>query len=88
MGWLPGTAGDDIPRSLMFRTPAALELCLLWLIFPLGGEDERPCTAESTLVSGSDMMICVRDVVGGAGCLVGKRASKLVRSSNDVCVYV
>lgn len=45
----------------MFMTPAALELCLLWP-FSLGGDDDKPWTAESTLVSGSDMfvnLVCV-----------------------------
>jgi hypothetical protein len=39
----------------MFITPAALELALLWP-FSLGGDDDRPWTAESTLESGSVMM--------------------------------
>lgn len=39
----------------MVITPAALELVLLWP-FSLGGDDDRPWTAESTLVRGSDMM--------------------------------
>jgi hypothetical protein len=47
----------DVPRSLMLYTPAALELALRCpLAASLGGDDERPCTAESTLVSGSDML--------------------------------
>lgn len=45
----------SLPRSLMFMTPAALELCLLWP-FSLGGEDDKPWTAESTLESGSVMV--------------------------------
>ena len=49
------TAAPNSPRSLMFITPAALELDLLWPL-SLGGEDERPWTAESTLESGSVMM--------------------------------
>lgn len=48
---------SDIPRSLMLKTPGTLELFLLGACFSsLGGDDERPCTAESTLVSGSDMI--------------------------------
>jgi hypothetical protein len=39
----------------MFMTPLALELARLCLV-SLGGEDERPWTAESTLVRGSDMV--------------------------------
>jgi hypothetical protein len=54
----------DIPRSLMFITPAALELTLRCLAPSLGGLDERPWTAESTLVRGegaasADMMACL-----------------------------
>ncbi len=48
------------PRSFMLYTPAALELALRWPLIPsLGGEDERPETAESTLVRAAvsvDMM--------------------------------
>lgn len=51
-----------IPRSLMLYTPlAAAELALraaAELLVSLGDED-RPWTAESTLVSGSDMLIVV-----------------------------
>jgi len=44
----------------MFMTPLALELCRLCLVPSFGGEDERPWTAESTLASGSDMLVvCV-----------------------------
>lgn len=39
----------------MFMAPGTLELCLLWP-FSLGGDDDKPWTAESTLVSGSDMV--------------------------------
>jgi hypothetical protein len=42
----------------MFITPLALELARLCLV-SFGGEDERPWTAESTLVRGSDMMAVV-----------------------------
>lgn len=42
----------------MFITPVALELALLCLD-SFGGDDERPWTAESTLVRGSDMMIAI-----------------------------
>lgn len=53
---------DDVPRSLMFITPAALELTLRCFAPSLGGLDERPWTAESTLVRGlgavsADMMV-------------------------------
>jgi len=41
----------------MFITPVALELCLLWP-FSLGGDDDKPWTAESTLESGSVMVEC------------------------------
>ena len=40
----------------MFMTPLALELALLCLD-SFGGEEERPWTAESTLVSGSVMLM-------------------------------
>lgn len=40
---------SDIPKSLMLYTPGTLELALR---FSLGGLDERPWTAESTLVKG------------------------------------
>ena len=40
-----------MPKSLMLKTPVALELVLLCLI-SFGGDDERPSMAESTLVSG------------------------------------
>lgn len=40
----------------MVMTPAALELVLRWP-FSLGGDDDRPWTAESTFVRGSDMMV-------------------------------
>jgi hypothetical protein len=48
----------------MFITPAALELTLRCLAPSLGGLDERPWTAESTLVRGlavasADMMACL-----------------------------
>jgi hypothetical protein len=48
----------------MFITPAALELTLRCLAPSLGGLDERPWTAESTLVRGFaeasvDMMACL-----------------------------
>ena len=48
----------------MFATPAALELTLRCLAPSLGGLDERPWTAESTLVRGLgaasvDMMACL-----------------------------
>lgn len=46
----------------MFITPLALELALLCLV-SLGGEDARPWTAESTLVSGSDMLMWVFVVI-------------------------
>lgn len=54
---------DDVPRSLMFITPVALELTLRCFAPSLGGLDERPWTAESTLVRGldavsADMMAC------------------------------
>jgi len=52
-GWEP----VSLPRSLMFITPVALELCLLWP-FSLGGDDDKPWTAESTLESGSVMVEC------------------------------
>ena len=42
---------SNLPRSLMLYTPAALELALRWpLISFWGGEDDKPDTAESTLV--------------------------------------
>ena len=42
---------SNLPKSLMLYTPAALELALRWpLISLLGGEDDNPETAESTLV--------------------------------------
>lgn len=55
---------EDVPRSLMFITPAALELALRCLGPSLGGLDERPWTAESTLVRGlgaasADMIACL-----------------------------
>jgi len=40
----------------MFITPLALELARLCLV-SFGGDEERPWTAESTLVSGSDMVM-------------------------------
>lgn len=41
----------------MFITPgAAAELALLLSLVSLGGEDDRPWTAESTLESGSVML--------------------------------
>lgn len=48
----------DIPRSLMFMTPLALELARRCFV-SLGGDDAMPWTAESTLVrvSGSDMLM-------------------------------
>jgi hypothetical protein len=53
-----------LPKSLMFITPAALELALLWP-FSFGGDDDRPWTAESTLESGSVMLavVCAYQVV-------------------------
>lgn len=43
----------------MFITPAALELALR-CPFSLGGDDDRPSTAESTFVRGSVMLeVCV-----------------------------
>lgn len=39
----------------MFITPGAAELALL-RAFSLGGDDDKPWTAESTLESGSVMM--------------------------------
>jgi hypothetical protein len=47
---------DDVPKSLMFMTPSALELVLRCFVPSLGGLDERPWTAESTLVRGADMV--------------------------------
>lgn len=48
-----GSDSDDLPRSLMFITPAALELVRRWPpsapFFSSFGDDERPLTAESTL---------------------------------------
>lgn len=44
----------DLPRSLMFMTPLALELARRCLVSLGGGS--MPWTAESTLVSGSDML--------------------------------
>jgi hypothetical protein len=44
---------EYIPRSLMFRTPGYdVEPVLRWP-FSLGGDDDRPWTAESTFVNGS-----------------------------------
>lgn len=51
--------GRDLLISAMVMTPAALELVLLWP-FSFGGDDDRPWTAESTLVRGSDMVVAVR----------------------------
>lgn len=49
--------GADIPRSLMFRTPGCdVEPVLRWPL-SLGGDDDRPWTAESTLDNGSDMVV-------------------------------
>lgn len=39
----------DLPRSAMLYTPAALELALRWPLCS-GGDDDKPDTAESTLV--------------------------------------
>lgn len=47
----------DLPRSLMFMTPLALELARRCLVSLGGGS--MPWTAESTLVSGSDMLSVV-----------------------------
>jgi hypothetical protein len=49
-----------VPRSLMFIIPAALELTLRCFAPSLGGLDERPWTAESTLLRGlsADMIAC------------------------------
>lgn len=45
---------DNIPRSLMFITPGALELVRLCLgVFSSVGELDSPWTAESTLVKGA-----------------------------------
>lgn len=45
---------NDVPNSLMLKTPlTALELALRCLGSVFGGLDERPCTAESTLVRGA-----------------------------------
>ena len=41
--------GEDIPKSLMLNTPGTLELARR---FSLGGLEERPWTAESTLDKG------------------------------------
>lgn len=46
----------------MFITPFALEDARLCLV-SFGGDDERPWTAESTLVSGSVMMMVRGSVV-------------------------
>lgn len=49
----------DIPKSLMLKTPGTLELALRFPSFAASfGLDERPWTAESTLLKGSvaDMM--------------------------------
>ena len=52
---------SDLPKSLILYTPAALELALRCpLISLLGGEDDKPDTAESTLVRAdvsADMMM-------------------------------
>jgi hypothetical protein len=50
----------SLPRSLTFQTPgAAAELCRRVFLSSVlvGGELERPWTAESTLERGSDMML-------------------------------
>jgi len=52
---------EDIPRSLMFMTPLALELARRCFV-SLGGDDAIPCTAESTLVRGSDMLMAESQV--------------------------
>jgi hypothetical protein len=49
-------------------TPGALELIL---VFFGGGEEERPWTAESTLVRGSDMMAVGVVQVLGSTCGIG-----------------
>jgi hypothetical protein len=64
MGVSGGGGGGSVPRSLMFITPAALELALRCLGPSLGGLDERPWTAESTLVremaaGSADMIACL-----------------------------
>ncbi len=60
----------------MFITPLALELARLCLVPSFGGEEERPWTAESTLVSGSDMLM--------DGVLV-LRGVCLIKRSSSVC---
>jgi len=47
-------------KSLMLKTPVALELVLLCLN-SFGGDDERPSMAESTLVSGD---VVSADMIG------------------------
>lgn len=71
----------------MFITPLALELARLCLV-SLGGEEERPPTAESTLERGSDMMMvvvileCLADA--GFGCEQrGTRERRRVRHTSN-----
>lgn len=42
---------SHLPRSLILYTPAALELARLCPFFSVGGDDDKPEMAESTLVS-------------------------------------
>ena len=52
--------GHHLPRSLIFMTPLALELARRCLVSLTSlGATSMPWTAESTLVSGSDMMDCL-----------------------------
>lgn len=57
----------------MFITPAALELALLWPL-SLGGDDDRPWTAESTFESGSVMLGRLDMCVVGVELLEHRRA--------------
>lgn len=49
----------------MFMTPLALELARRCLVSLAGGAVSMPWTAESTLVSGSDMLaVCFAQALG------------------------
>ena len=51
------------PKSLILYTPAALELALLCPFFSSVGDDDKPETAESTLVKSDGA--ASTDMVGG-----------------------
>lgn len=66
-----GDGQDDKPKSLMLKTPgAAVELALrcLGAASSLGGLEERPWTAESTLERGVGAASVDMIVVGVFGC--------------------